>query len=123
MNGANFQAANKPTLPHDMLYDPNSIEWEPDPDILRDLLLEREADLEIERRQSASQLPPEPGPAREDNGQLTHDIAMAKEFLTSLDPKADKYTFQFFRDDKNNPEKYARVFHGTLGACGRWCRS
>ena len=32
--------------------------WEPDPDLLRDLLLEREADLEIERQ--SAQLPPRP---------------------------------------------------------------
>jgi hypothetical protein len=40
-----------------------------------------------------------------------HDMVMAAEFLSYLDPNADRFTFQFFGD---GPEKHAEVFHGTL---------
>ena len=41
-----------------------------------------------------------------------HDKEMARRFLVGLDPKATKFTFQFFADDKT--KKHAEVFHGTL---------
>ena len=41
----------------------------------------------------------------------THDKDMAREFLSGLDPHADKFTFQFFSDCKDG---YADIVHGTL---------
>jgi Family of unknown function (DUF5906)/RepB DNA-primase from phage plasmid/Primase C terminal 2 (PriCT-2) len=40
-----------------------------------------------------------------------HDKAMAAEFLATLDPVAQKFTFQFFGDSSGG---YAEVFHGSL---------
>jgi hypothetical protein len=40
-----------------------------------------------------------------------HDKDMARDFLSCLDPKADRFTFQFFAD---GGDRYARIFHGTL---------
>jgi Protein of unknown function (DUF3987)/Primase C terminal 2 (PriCT-2) len=42
---------------------------------------------------------------------LVHDKDMARDFLTGLDPKAGRFSFQFFSD---GPGRYAEVFHGTL---------
>src|SRR5262245_5039190 len=41
----------------------------------------------------------------------THDKDMAREFLVGLDPKANKFTFQFFSD---SGKRHAEIFHGTL---------
>ncbi|WP_439923340.1 AAA family ATPase [Nitrobacter sp. JJSN] len=41
----------------------------------------------------------------------THNKDMAREFLSCLDPSADKFTFQFFSDGK---DCFAKIFHGTL---------
>jgi putative DNA primase/helicase len=45
--------------------------------------------------------------------QLTpaHDKALAKQFLSTLDPATERFTFQFFSDGDDG---YAEVFHGTL---------
>jgi hypothetical protein len=54
-------------------------------------------------------------PGLASDGQLTHDKAMTKAYLTGLDPTATRYTFQTF--DDNNERKdpaLARVLHGTL---------
>jgi AAA domain/RepB DNA-primase N-terminal domain/Primase C terminal 2 (PriCT-2) len=40
-----------------------------------------------------------------------HDKDMARDFLAGLDPRAHKFTFQFFSDGQG---KYAEIFHGTL---------
>jgi hypothetical protein len=40
-----------------------------------------------------------------------HNKDMAREFLSCLDPNADRFTFQFFSDCKDG---YAELFHGTL---------
>ena len=40
-----------------------------------------------------------------------HDKNMSRDFLTCLDPSADKFTFQFFSDGDDG---YAEIFHGTL---------
>ena len=42
---------------------------------------------------------------------LAHDKAMAAQFLTALDPAAERFTFQFFGDGS---DRYAEIFHGTL---------
>lgn len=41
----------------------------------------------------------------------THDKGMAADFLTTLDPAAQRFTFQFFSD---GGDPYAEIFHGTL---------
>ena len=41
---------------------------------------------------------------------LRHNKAMASTFLSMLDPRATKFTFQLFCDDKQN--RYAEVLHG-----------
>src|SRR5262245_51524972 len=49
---------------------------------------------------------------------LTQDKAMAKEFLTGLDPTTDRFTFQTFDDNKDRKSpKLARILHGTLDEC------
>jgi hypothetical protein len=40
-----------------------------------------------------------------------HDKDMARNFLAGLDPRAHKFTFQFFSDGEG---KHAEIFHGTL---------
>jgi hypothetical protein len=40
-----------------------------------------------------------------------HDKDMARDLLTGLDPKAGRFSFQFFSDGSG---RYAEVFHGTL---------
>jgi hypothetical protein len=40
-----------------------------------------------------------------------HDKDMARDFLAGLDPRAHKFTFQFFSDGQG---KHAEIFHGTL---------
>lgn len=40
-----------------------------------------------------------------------HDKRMAASFLASLDPTAERFTFQFFED---GPDEYGKIFHGTL---------
>ena len=42
---------------------------------------------------------------------LAHEKDMARDFLAGLDPKASRFTFQFFSDRAGG---YAEVFHGTL---------
>jgi len=41
----------------------------------------------------------------------THDKALAAQFLTVLDPTAQRFTFQFFSD---GDDRCAEVFHGTV---------
>ena len=41
----------------------------------------------------------------------THDKDMARNFLAGLDPRANKFTFQFFSDRGKGS---AEIFHGTL---------
>jgi hypothetical protein len=41
----------------------------------------------------------------------THDKTSAAQFLATLDPTAQRFTFQFFSDSDDG---YAEVFHGTL---------
>src|SRR5262245_10961309 len=44
---------------------------------------------------------------------LTHDKAMARDFLIGLDPNAEKFAFQFVDDSRPNP-KYSSVYHATI---------
>lgn len=44
-------------------------------------------------------------------GKLHHDFAMAKQFLTALDPQADMFTFQLFSDGRGGP---AQVIHDRI---------
>lgn len=52
-----------------------------------------------------------PEPAATAHAPPVHDKAMAALFLSTLDPAAERFTFQFFGD---GPGKYGEIFHGTL---------